>query len=120
MDFLKNLKPERILLSTVFIVGLLFAIFSLILTKFLFGNLTLFWPLVFGLVSGILIGYIAEFFSTGKRIVELAEAANSGVAVNIIEGIALGMRSAVIPGIAVAISFVIAFKMGEASGYGGF
>jgi Inorganic pyrophosphatase len=120
IGFLKNLKPERILLSTVFIVGSLFAIFSLILTKVLFGNLTLFWPLVFGLVSGILIGYIAEFFSTGKRIVELAEAANSGVAVNIIEGIALGMRSAVIPGIAVAISFVIAFKMGEASGYGGF
>ncbi|MDT7879974.1 MAG: sodium-translocating pyrophosphatase [Candidatus Hydrothermia bacterium] len=120
IGFLKNLKPERILLSTVFIVGSLFSIFSLILTKVLFGNLTLFWPLVFGLVSGILIGYIAEFFSTGKRIVELAEAANSGVAVNIIEGIALGMRSAVIPGIAVAISFVIAFKMGEASGYGGF
>ncbi|MEO0216930.1 MAG: sodium-translocating pyrophosphatase, partial [candidate division WOR-3 bacterium] len=116
----KNLRPERILLNTVFIVGGIFAIISFILTYMLFGNLNLFWPLIFGLVSGVLIGYIAEFFSTGRRIMDLAEAANSGVAVNIIEGIALGMRSAVIPGIAVAISFVIAFKMGEVSGYGGF
>ncbi len=120
IPFLKNLKPERILLSTVFIVGLIFAVISFILTLSLFNNLVLFWPLIFGLVSGVLIGYLAEFYSTGKRIAELAEAANSGIAVNIIEGIALGMRSAVIPGIAVAISFVIAFKMGEASGYGGF
>lgn len=120
IPFLKNLKPERILLLTVLLVGLIFAVVSLILTLILFKNLTLFWPLIFGLVSGILIGYIAEFFSTGKRIVELAQASSSGVAVNIIEGIALGMKSAVVPAIAVAISFVIAFKMGEASGYGGF
>ncbi|MEO0202290.1 MAG: sodium-translocating pyrophosphatase [candidate division WOR-3 bacterium] len=120
ISFFKNLRPERILLITVFIVGGIFAIVSFILTYVLFGNLNLFWPLIFGLISGVLIGYIAEFFSTGKRIKDLAEAASSGVAVNIIEGIALGMRSAVIPAISVAISFVVAFKMGETSGYGGF
>ncbi len=116
----RNLSPQRILMNTVFAVGVLFALSSLALTYWIYGNLLLYLPLMFGLVSGILIGYIAEFFSTGKRIEHLAKASQSGVAVNIIEGIALGMRSSVVPAIAVSLSFVIAYKMGELSPYGGF
>ena len=115
----KNMRPERILMNTVFAVGVVFAALAAIITLYIYGDLTLFWPLLFGLVSGILIGYMAEYYSTGKRIEELARASQSGVAVNIIEGIALGMRSSVIPAIAVSIAFVVAFKLGEMTPYNG-
>jgi K(+)-stimulated pyrophosphate-energized sodium pump len=108
-------SPERILMNTVFGVGGIFAVCALFLTRSLFGDLTLFYPLLFGLVSGILIGYLAEYFSTGKRIENLAESANAGIAVNIIEGLALGMRSSVVPALSVAIAFVVAFHLGESS-----
>lgn len=116
----KNKPPERILMNSVFAVGAVFALGGLVLTQHLFGDLKLFFPLLFGLISGILIGYLAEFFSTGKRVQGLAEAANAGIAVNIIEGLALGMRSSVVPAITVAFAFVIAYTLGEATPYGGY
>ncbi len=120
--FIRGAKsdPQGALLKTTVFAGIFFAIGAFIAIKYIMGGIVLFWAVLFGLVSGILIGYVAKHYSTGKRIEDIAEASETGVATNIIAGLATGMMSTVVPLIAIAISIYVAFYVGNAAGLSGF
>ncbi len=120
--FIKGVKsnPQGALLRTTVFAGIFFAVGAAIAIKYVMGGFILFWAVLFGLATGILIGYVAEFYTTGKRIEAIAEASETGVATNIIAGLATGMMSTVVPLIAIAISIYVAFYVGNAAGLSGF
>ncbi len=66
---------------------------------------------VVGLVAGVLIGVITEYYTgTGKKpVVEIANQSLTGSATNIIAGLGVGMRSTAIPIIIIAFSIMAAF-----------
>lgn len=68
--------------------------------------------LIVGLISGLLIGYTTEYFTSHqyKPVRNVAKASETGAATNIIQGIALGYESAVIPIILLAITVFVSFK----------
>ena len=68
--------------------------------------------LAIGLVSGLLIGFVTEYFTSHayKPVRRLAKSSETGAATNIIQGIALGYESAVIPVILIAVTAFTAFK----------
>ncbi|MBI2795039.1 MAG: V-type H(+)-translocating pyrophosphatase [Ignavibacteria bacterium] len=70
-----------------------------------------FAALAAGLISGLLIGLVTEYFTSHayKPVREVADASKTGSATNIIYGLALGYNSAVIPMLLIAISVVIGF-----------
>lgn len=74
--------------------------------------------LIAGLWSGLLIGYTTEYYTSHayKPVREVATASTSGPATNIIYGLALGYKSAVIPVVAIAIATYISWTV--ASMYG--
>ncbi len=113
-------NPQRALSMATFSTAAIFAILSYVALRITGAPLTLFWAVFSGLVAGVLIGYVAEYYSTGKRIQVIAKASETGVATNIIAGLATGMMSAVAPLIAIAIAIIIAFSVGQNSGLGGF
>ena len=70
----------------------------------------IFWALITGLICGFLIGQVTEYFtSEHKPVLSIAKASETGPAINIIEGLSMGMLSTVIPIILVAVTTVVAF-----------
>ncbi len=113
-------RPERALTTGILGTAILFAAGAFLAVWLLGIDIRMFLAVLLGLVSGVVIGYVAEFYSTGKRIQLIARAAESGVATNILEGLATGMMSVVLPLVFVAATIIIAFWAGEASGLSGF
>jgi len=64
-----------------------------------------------GLWSGLTIGYITEFYTSYEHtpVQELAASCNSGPAMNLISGLALGFLSTVIPAVCIAITIYISY-----------
>jgi len=66
-----------------------------------------------GLWSGLLIGYITEYYTSHayKPVREVADASRTGPATNIIYGLSLGYESAFIPVVALAITVYVASEL---------
>jgi len=77
-------------------------------------SLNIFFATVIGLVAGVLIGIITEYFTGfGKPPVNsIARQSLTGTATNIIAGLSTGMFSTAIPIIIIAVSIIAAFYFG--------
>ncbi|MFQ5906600.1 MAG: sodium-translocating pyrophosphatase [bacterium] len=91
--------------------AVLFIVGALILCTVWFGHVSSFFAVLAGILSGLIIGFIAEYYTSGKAVREIANSAKTGAATNIIAGLATGMASAVIPILVIAAAIVIAFKL---------
>jgi K(+)-stimulated pyrophosphate-energized sodium pump len=80
----------------------------------MFNALTLFWAFLAGLLAGVAIGYATEFYTSSsfRPTQRLAQAAQTGSATSIIEGLALGMQSIIVPVLAVGVAILIANRFG--------
>lgn len=72
-----------------------------------------FYAIVAGLVAGLVIAYFTGVYTdTGRRAVNrVSDAAGTGAATAIIEGLAIGMESTVAPLIVIAIAIIISFRV---------
>ena len=106
-------KPQKILNVGIFASAILFVIFIFIANQLLFNDLKMFWVLLIGLVTGVLIGLITEFYTSHEHqpTQKLAEAATTGAGTNIISGLALGMQSTALPVILVSLAILAAYKI---------
>ncbi len=69
-----------------------------------------FWATVAGLVGGVLIGFITDYYTSAEKrpAQEIAKDSLTGAATNIISGLALGMRSTALPILVLVAAIVIA------------
>jgi K(+)-stimulated pyrophosphate-energized sodium pump len=74
--------------------------------------LVLFWPIVLGCLSGVVIGAIAEHYTSGKPVINIAESSRSGAATNIIYGLSVGMESTAAPVIILGLIVLVANNFG--------
>lgn len=102
----------------VYVSNILMVIASFVIIKIYVGDLGLFWALISGLGAGFLIAIATEYYTSTEYgpAKKLARAAESGAAVTIIEGIATGLMSTVIPVILVAAATVVAYLFGDLLG----
>jgi K(+)-stimulated pyrophosphate-energized sodium pump len=117
-DKVEAALKNALIISTIIMLAALYPI-----TMWAFGGTTfavsgvtvtgmgVFVALAAGLVAGLLIGLVTEFYTSHryKPVREVADASKTGSATNIIYGLALGYNSAVIPMLLIAISVVIGY-----------
>ena len=95
--------------------GLFMIVGTFFLTRWVFmGDLTLFYAVVSGVVSGILIGAATEFYTSGDyaSVREIAAASETGAATNILAGLGVGMKSTTIPVILVCAAILAGVQFG--------
>jgi K(+)-stimulated pyrophosphate-energized sodium pump len=94
----------------VYVSNILMIIASFFIIRSYMGELGLFWALIIGLLCGFFIGQLTEYFtSEHKPVLGIARASETGPAVNIMEGLSVGMLSTVVPIILIAATTVAAF-----------
>ena len=114
-DFEKQVARAHATMNRgVYVSNALMIVASGLIIWFYVGQLGLFWALISGLIAGFLIALATEYFTSTeyKPSKKLAQAAESGAAVTIIEGIANGLMSTVIPVLLVAVATVLAYIFG--------
>lgn len=113
-QFIKTKKPSLALnlgvwaSSGIMILGSYF-----IINKFILNGLNLFISTILGLVSGLIIGFVSEYFTSSDYLPtkKVAEASQRGAATNIIMGLGVGMKSTAIPIITVSLAMIFAYKI---------
>ncbi|MFA6889691.1 MAG: sodium-translocating pyrophosphatase [Bacilli bacterium] len=87
--------PQKTLRIATYIAAIIVVVSAFILSKVMLHTFNPFWAIVAGIVVGVLIGQIAEHYTsdTSKSVSEIAHQSQTGHATNIIAGIAIGMRS---------------------------
>lgn len=105
-----SLIMSVLLIPSVFILPNTTEISSAGKTHFV-GRWTIYGCIMMGLWSGLIIGYITEYYTSNKYgpVLELVESTRMGAAPNIILGLALGYASTIIPIFCLAITIYYSF-----------
>lgn len=106
-------SPQKALKMGSNIAALLVVIVSLVLSKVLFGNFDGAIAVIAGLVVGVLIGLITEYYTSAdyNPVKKIGEQSETGPATTIISGIAVGMQSTAIPLILICIGIFVAYQV---------
>ena len=94
--------------------AVLVAVASLALSYMFFGDVNRGLSIVFGLVVGLIIGYVTEIYTSGdyRFVKKIATQSETGPATTVISGIAVGMQSTAIPILLIAVGIIGAYKFG--------
>jgi len=76
-----------------------------------FPNLGPFYAVVAGLLAGVIIGRVTEYYTSDhfKPVQDIARASQTGPATNIISGLAVGMKSTVYPTLTIVAAILISY-----------
>jgi len=104
-------NPGASLNRGTYITCILFVIFTFLVIYFLNLNINLFYAIVVGLISGVVIGITSDYFTSIDRgpVIKTAESSKTGAAINILTGFSYGLISIVPPLLGIAAATVLAY-----------
>jgi K(+)-stimulated pyrophosphate-energized sodium pump len=111
-------NPAGALRYTTFVAAAIF----LVLAAIIIGSLRMpwgaFWAILSGLLCGIAIGLLAEYYTSGPPVRRIAGQSETGPATVIIAGLAVGMQSTYLPILGICVATFIGFKFAGIYGIG--
>lgn len=109
----KGGKPQGVLNFGIFGAAIIMAIaVYFVIQNTTIDGLNIFWAVLTGLASGIIIGLVTEYYTSDskKPTQEVANASETGAATNIIAGLSLGMMSTIIPIIVICAAIFLSYE----------
>ncbi|WP_126993016.1 sodium-translocating pyrophosphatase [Thermosipho globiformans] len=106
----KSADPAKTLRFGTIFAGVL-ALTATFVYSYLVNWLNIFYVVFFGVFVGLLIGLITEWYTSGKKVENLARTSTMGPANVIISGTALGMESTFIITLLIALAVVLSYKI---------
>ncbi|BBE30789.1 putative K(+)-stimulated pyrophosphate-energized sodium pump [Tepiditoga spiralis] len=107
----EGIDPSKMLHFGTYIANIIELISVFILSKYIFGDFNSGVVILLGMIVGILIGSITEYYTAKNPIKKLAHTATSGAAPILINGMAIGMESTAIPVLLIAAATIVSYKL---------
>jgi K(+)-stimulated pyrophosphate-energized sodium pump len=126
----KALNLGELIAAAIMLIGTYFAVTTIMPETWTVANsnglmqtytdMGIFYAILFGLISGLAIGYITEFYTgTGTKPVQgIVDQSLTGAATNIISGLAVGMRSTAYPIIVLCAAIIGSYYFAGLYGIG--
>ena len=118
MKIFEKFSPAAALNAATYVASVLLFVGSYLATRIMGIDIRVFWVMLIGNLLGIAIGLLAEYYTSGKPIIKIAESSQFGAATNIITGIAVGMESVAAPVIVIAVAIWLAHHLAGMYGIG--
>ena len=104
--------PQKSLNLGSYVAYAIVIIMSLVLSSQFFGRMNEAPAVISGLLVGFIIGQATEIYTSDKynSVKKIAEQSETGSATNIISGLAVGMKSTVVPILFIAVGIIVAYS----------
>ena len=105
-------RLSSVLERGIIISSLVVLVVSFFITRALLGEMGPFYAVVAGLLAGVAIGWITEYYTSDhfKPVQTIAKSSLTGPATNIISGLAVGMKSTVFPILAIVVAILVSYE----------
>jgi len=110
IQLIQGINPQAALRYATYVAGVLFIAACFFLTNLVLKDISVFWAILSGILVGVAIGLISEFYTSGNILKEIAEACKTGAATNVITGLAIGMKSTILPVLAICLAVFVSYK----------
>jgi len=111
LNIIQNLNPQAALRYATYVAMGLFIIAAYFINlRILPGHLGVYWAVLSGILVGMAIGLLSEYYTSGKTVRMLADSCKTGAATNIISGLAVGMKSTAFPMLAICAAILISYN----------
>ena len=109
----ENANPQKALTKGSYAASVLVMIASLALSRTLFENMNAAIAVIAGLIVGVIIGNITEYYTSAdyKPVQGIGEQSETGAATTIISGLAVGMKSTAIPLLLICVGIFVSYKV---------
>ncbi len=106
-------NPSAALERGTWVSGGLLLVAAFFLNRWLLGSNGYFYAIIAGLLAGLIIGRLTEYYTSSqyKPVKGIADSSQTGPATNIISGLSVGMRSTMFPILVIAVAILAAFNL---------
>ena len=111
-NFFIKVNPAAMLRNATYVAIGVFLIFVAAYLMIMDMPMYLLSSVILGCISGIVIGSITEYYTSGTPVRKIAESSRSGAATNLMYGLSVGMESTVAPVFVLVAAILLAYEFG--------